>query len=577
MNNTITCPILVYYSFRQSSVEDNNATSILEFEYSIKSLLEQGYKPISLKDLYKTRRRKAIIDAKSLCIVFKGGYLDNYTFAFPIIKKYNIHVDIFVATQLMGLSEYPGIDNFTPHFSWDEAHTMFESGLVDIYAMWHPFDRGSDPKIEIPRKMKEIKERIPGSSPKTAFWMSNNQEVENIYNLFNDLEIPQNLIPILEASQESIANGFLPYEDVNPGYSALDVYESTLDIIDGLTTSNNKQINSIDSFNELHTVILPTADKPPIRNYLRHAVPLGVIAALRKDKADLIVLNDYINVVYRPWDNWFDYDNRFYMQWSTIDGFKITPELIAKHKINVGPFIIKNLDLGYYADINLDTYYIPHKWGYMQRHNTHCVLIYGYDSQLNAFLALSYTASSRFESFIIEYNQLIASCSGLYFKDINFIKSNKEVKVPYNLTALIDKLQTYISGDRCCIDYSNYLEYNNSQYYNREACKKFYESIKSLECSMGNIHKTSLYSFLEHKRCMSWRLEYIAKRVGLSDSYYEIQHNRVTERTENAMLIGIKYNLTKSKNSLSRITKIIDELNNEEVYSISKLINTLTK
>ncbi len=60
----------------------------------------------------------------SILITFDDGYRNNYTNAFPILKKYNIKATIFLNT------EYIGKDR--SYLEWDEIREMYESGLVDF-------------------------------------------------------------------------------------------------------------------------------------------------------------------------------------------------------------------------------------------------------------------------------------------------------------------------------------------------------------------------------------------------------------------------------------------------------------
>ena len=59
------------------------------------------------------------------------------------------------------------------------------------------------------------------------------------------------------------------------------------------------------------SAILPIDENPQAKNLLRHAIPLSVIGATSKDKAEVIVLDNYIDVVFGPWYHFFDYETTF--------------------------------------------------------------------------------------------------------------------------------------------------------------------------------------------------------------------------------------------------------------------------
>mgnify|MGYP006920174395 FL=1 len=122
---------------------------------------------------------------------------------------------------------------------------------------------------------------------------------------------------------------------------------------------------------------MPIDKNPLIKNYQRHAFPLSVLAADRKDKAEMFVLNEYIDVVFRPWYHYFDYDNHLYDSWDCITCCCLNRETIMVNKINVVDCVLNGLNMGYYSDLWLDTYYIPGKPDYGSLHLSHGLLVYG--------------------------------------------------------------------------------------------------------------------------------------------------------------------------------------------------------
>jgi peptidoglycan/xylan/chitin deacetylase (PgdA/CDA1 family) len=72
-----------------------------EFEKQIKFLSENGYTPILFEDL-KTYESYQ----KPIIITFDDGYRDNYTHAYPILKKYNYKAVIFLIVNYLGSPSY---------------------------------------------------------------------------------------------------------------------------------------------------------------------------------------------------------------------------------------------------------------------------------------------------------------------------------------------------------------------------------------------------------------------------------------------------------------------------------------
>mgnify|MGYP001278528829 CR=1 FL=1 len=68
------------------------------------------------------------------------------------------------------------------------------------------------------------------------------------------------------------------------------------------------------------------------------------------------------------------------------------------NKINVVDCVLNGLNMGYYSDLWLDTYYIPGKPDYGSLHLSHGLLVYGYDKTANKFTTLTYISTCCRES-----------------------------------------------------------------------------------------------------------------------------------------------------------------------------------
>ena len=95
-----------------------------EFEEHIKWIKDKKtFKMEELKNLNYTLPKNSIL------ITFDDGYKNNYTLAFPILKKYNMKATIFLNTKFIGKDEF--------YLNWDEIKEMYESGLVDFQLHTH--------------------------------------------------------------------------------------------------------------------------------------------------------------------------------------------------------------------------------------------------------------------------------------------------------------------------------------------------------------------------------------------------------------------------------------------------------
>lgn len=116
------------------------------FEEKIVALVSSGYQFIFWKDLYDHMAGFRQASPKSIMLTFDDGYLDNWVYAFPILKKLGIKATIFVCPEFVDPSIEPrhSLDDVWARklreqdlsakgFSnWAELRKMEESGLVDI-------------------------------------------------------------------------------------------------------------------------------------------------------------------------------------------------------------------------------------------------------------------------------------------------------------------------------------------------------------------------------------------------------------------------------------------------------------
>jgi len=104
--------ILVYH--RVGTIKDRwsvDTTDTIDFEKQMKYLL-RTHKIISLEEMAKIILEKKALPKRAAVVTFDDGYKDNYTNAFPILKKYNIPATIFLTTGNIGTNNL---------FWWDKV------------------------------------------------------------------------------------------------------------------------------------------------------------------------------------------------------------------------------------------------------------------------------------------------------------------------------------------------------------------------------------------------------------------------------------------------------------------------
>ena len=129
--------ILVYHSISYDSVNPFSV-SPEDFEKQVQ-FLSQKYNVISLEELVAyTRGERDDLAPRSVAITLDDGFEDNYTFAYPILKKYGIPATIFVIVERIESNDKPPGE--TNYLSWDQVVEMSENGTsIGSHTLTHPW------------------------------------------------------------------------------------------------------------------------------------------------------------------------------------------------------------------------------------------------------------------------------------------------------------------------------------------------------------------------------------------------------------------------------------------------------
>lgn len=125
--------ILMYHSVGEPMEKHSLNVSQEAFEKQMAFLSWHRYNVISLLDLAQLLRDKKKIPPKTVVITFDDGYENNYTKAFPILKKYKLPATIFLVSNFLGKEEVLYGHNFQ-FMTAKMAREMSESGLITFGA-----------------------------------------------------------------------------------------------------------------------------------------------------------------------------------------------------------------------------------------------------------------------------------------------------------------------------------------------------------------------------------------------------------------------------------------------------------
>jgi len=140
-------PILAYHMI-EPQFQYALAISDKTFEKQMKFFKERHYNLVTLEQLAILIREHKKIPPRTVSITFDDGYQDNYTYAFPVLKKYGIPATIFLIYDEVGRSA-------NDRLSWEMIKEMQSSGLITFGS--HTL--GPEPLINFKSK-EEIKRQI---------------------------------------------------------------------------------------------------------------------------------------------------------------------------------------------------------------------------------------------------------------------------------------------------------------------------------------------------------------------------------------------------------------------------------
>ncbi len=115
-----TVPVLSYHHFSLDRMDKLTVTKST-FEEQMKFLKDNGYRVITLDQLFDFLEFKGQIPEKSVVINIDDGWRSTYDIAFPILKKYGYPATLFVYTDLIVGSEKT--------LTWDLIQEMANNGL----------------------------------------------------------------------------------------------------------------------------------------------------------------------------------------------------------------------------------------------------------------------------------------------------------------------------------------------------------------------------------------------------------------------------------------------------------------
>ncbi len=148
-------PVLMYHHVNNHKGDMVTVTPET-FEKQMQFLSMSGYRTLKTHELRSYISGELHLKEKAVMVTFDDGWLDNYVYAYPVLKKYGINATIFLVTGWIGSTsdktlisglhipthEEAGLlvnnnKGSKAMLSWDLISEMDKSGLVEFHSHTH--------------------------------------------------------------------------------------------------------------------------------------------------------------------------------------------------------------------------------------------------------------------------------------------------------------------------------------------------------------------------------------------------------------------------------------------------------
>ena len=131
---SIPVPIVMYHALINDKKYQNKFfISPKLFEKDLKYLKENNYTPIFMKDLIAYVDQGTPLPEKPILITFDDGFYNNYLYAYPLLREYNMKAVISIVGKFTDKFTLLKEENaYYSYLTWDQVNEMSSSGLIEI-------------------------------------------------------------------------------------------------------------------------------------------------------------------------------------------------------------------------------------------------------------------------------------------------------------------------------------------------------------------------------------------------------------------------------------------------------------
>jgi peptidoglycan/xylan/chitin deacetylase (PgdA/CDA1 family) len=152
----VVVPILLYHQIAPPKHNSRYYTSPEKFEEQLQLLHDWGYATITLEMLVKAIHEGADLPPRPMIISFDDGNINNYTTAFPIMRKYGYTGVLYIVGTYLGAELFMDADQVREMIDagWEVgSHSMHHSDLTAI-------NSSEQLKYEVFQSRKVLEEKL---------------------------------------------------------------------------------------------------------------------------------------------------------------------------------------------------------------------------------------------------------------------------------------------------------------------------------------------------------------------------------------------------------------------------------
>lgn len=290
--------------------------------------------------------------------------------------------------------------------------------------------------------------------------------------------------------------------------------------------------------------------------------------------------NKVIHSYSEDYFNFYDYDFTVH-RWPWLEEQKIGRDILSLFDTDIVSFIEECIKKEYYVYTYADEYFIPKRLSYLKKHNTHDLLLYGYDEIEETLNVLGFDEISKLRETKVNFSDFRSAFTQARIKDdwekyLFLFRFKKDARYNFDIHLVVDLLEDYLHGRDTSRRNAMFRNPMNAV-FGMNIYREFKAHVLALCSGKRELFDIRPYHVLwEHKKCMVLRIEYLIHEGFLERGCPILLDFKEIERECLALRnVCIKYNITYNPILTQRIIRRLDFIYEKEYAAVQQLVKLL--